>query len=210
VLLLGLVALALPHPARADDLVVFRHARTLRVASASLQDGVWVLDHGAGNVVRVPASVVKDVRRIPRRGPPARARADWREKAGEYAAFIGEAARRFELEPELLVAVAVVESALDPFAESDKGALGVMQIMPATAEELGLENPFDAEQNIGAGARFLREMLDLYDNDLELALAAYNAGQGAVERYGGVPPFPETRTYLERVRQLVADLGGGA
>ena len=133
----------------------------------------------------------------------------WRQTAGTYAAIIETAAKRYDLSPELIVAVASVESRFDPFAESPKGAIGVMQLMPETAAELGVENPYDAEQNILGGARFLREMLDRFDDDLDLALAAYNAGMGRVQQYGGVPPFPETRRYLVKVRETVDELERG-
>lgn len=191
--------------ASCEELVIFEDTRTLRVTSATLTGGVWLLDLGRGNKVSVPAEKIARVKVLPRppdpEPPPA-----WQERARGYARFIEAAAHKFRLEPELLVAVAVAESALDPVARSDKGALGVMQIMPDTAVELGLDDPFDAQKNIDAGARYLREMLDLFENDLELALAAYNAGQGTVRRYGGVPPFPETRAYLGRVRRLFDDL----
>jgi soluble lytic murein transglycosylase-like protein len=194
--------------ASGEELVIFEDTRSLRVASATRTGGVWLLDLGQGNQVSVPAGKIARVKKLPNPPEPEPPKA-WQERARGYARFIEAAASKFRLEPELLVAVAVAESALNPLARSEKGALGVMQIMPDTAVELGLEDPFDAQRNIDAGARYLREMLDLFENDLELALAAYNAGQGAVRRYGGVPPFPETRAYLGRVRRLFDDLRAG-
>ncbi|UCF68894.1 MAG: transglycosylase SLT domain-containing protein [Acidobacteriota bacterium] len=194
--------------ALARQRVEFADTRLMDVVSAVREGDMYVLDLGNGSSVRVPAVRVVDVRPAPvRRGgqPPARQRSEpWRAQAGDFVAHIEQAAERYQLEPHLLVAVAVVESALDPLALSPKGAQGVMQIMPRTAEELGLKDPFDPAANIDAGARFLRQMLDAFSGNLELALAAYNAGEGAVRHYGGVPPYPETVSYLDRIRSVVA------
>ena len=114
-------------------------------------------------------------------------------------AEIEAAALRNNLDPNLVRAVVRAESSYRPDAISSAGAMGLMQLMPATAASLGVVNPFDIRQNIDGGTRYLRRMLDLFDNDLELALAAYNAGQGSVRRHGGIPPFPETQTFVPRV-----------
>ena len=109
-------------------------------------------------------------------------------------------AEESRLSPELIHAVVRAESAYDPDAVSRKGAVGLMQLMPATARELGVADPFDIEQNIDGGARYLRQMLDSYGGDVKTALAAYNAGPGAVEKYGGqIPPYQETEQYIDRV-----------
>jgi len=109
------------------------------------------------------------------------------------------AAASYELEPSLLRAVARKESAFQPCAVSRAGAMGLMQLMPETAATLGVENPFDPEQSIFGGARFLRFLLDRFQNDLSLALSAYNAGPARVERHGGVPPIPETQDYVSSI-----------
>ena len=114
-------------------------------------------------------------------------------------AEIEAAAIRNNLDPNLVRAVVRAESSYRPDAISSAGAMGLMQLMPATAASLGVVNPFDIRQNIDGGTRYLRRMLDLFDNNLELALAAYNAGQGNVRRHGGIPPFAETQTFVPRV-----------
>jgi|HubBroStandDraft_3_1064219.scaffolds.fasta_scaffold00400_5 soluble lytic murein transglycosylase-like protein len=106
------------------------------------------------------------------------------------------------LDPRLVQAVIQVESGYNPRARSNKGAMGLMQLMPGTAVELAVANPFDADQNLRGGTAYLRQMIDRFGGSLELAVAAYNAGAGAVEHYRGVPPFAETLDYVERVLAL--------
>ncbi len=105
----------------------------------------------------------------------------------------------------LVAAVIEVESSFDPCAMSHRGAVGLMQVMPATANAMPLESLSDPDLNIDAGTGYLRHLLDLYEGDLELALAAYNAGPANVRRYGGLPPFRETRNYVERVLGIYVD-----
>ncbi len=116
-----------------------------------------------------------------------------------YAGLIQSAAQRHELDPALLSAVVQHESNFDPHAVSKAGAEGLMQLMPDTARELGVHDPFDPAQNVDAGASYLRGLIDRYHGRLDLALAAYNAGSGAVDKYGGVPPYPETRAYVQGI-----------
>jgi soluble lytic murein transglycosylase-like protein len=106
------------------------------------------------------------------------------------------------LDPRLVQAVIQVESGYNPRARSNKGAMGLMQLMPGTAVELAVANPFDADQNLRGGTAYLRQMIDRFGGSLELAVAAYNAGAGTVEHYRGVPPFAETLDYVERVLAL--------
>ncbi len=115
------------------------------------------------------------------------------------------AARKYELPAGLLTSVIRHESNFNPRAVSSAGAQGLMQLMPATARELGVDDPFDIHQNIDGGARYLQQMLAQFDGDLRQALAAYNAGPGTVRRYGGVPPYPETRRYIRKVMASAAE-----
>jgi soluble lytic murein transglycosylase-like protein len=124
-------------------------------------------------------------------------------KATQYDSIIEHAAVSSALEPNLLRAVIVVESGFNSRAVSKRGAVGLMQLMPATASRFGVSNPFDARQNVHAGARYLKFLIDRFGHDVRLALAAYNAGEDAVERNGGqIPPFSETMAYVPRVLKI--------
>jgi soluble lytic murein transglycosylase-like protein len=126
-----------------------------------------------------------------------------------YDTLIHRAADRYGVDAALIKSVMQAESAFNPLAVSRAGALGLMQLMPDLAKELGVDDPFDAHQNVMGGARYLRRLLDLYQGNVRLALAGYNAGVTTVSRYGGVPPFRETQNYVKRVTALVADATEG-
>ncbi len=115
-----------------------------------------------------------------------------------YDKLIARLANQYDLAPSLVKAVIAAESNFQAEAVSHKGAQGLMQLMPATAQTLGVENPFDPVQNVDGGVRYLRSLMDRFGN-LSYALAAYNAGPEAVNRHGGIPPYPETREYVKRV-----------
>lgn len=133
----------------------------------------------------------------PGRGPAAGGTTA--ERQARYEAHFREAAALYHLPEALLRAVARVESAFNPRVVSPAGAMGLMQLMPATAQSMGVRDPFDPRQNILGGARFLRILANRFGGDLVLTIAAYNAGDGAVLRYDGVPPYRETRRYVRRV-----------
>lgn len=113
--------------------------------------------------------------------------------------LVRRTASRLDVEPELIHAVIRQESGYDPYAVSHKGAKGLMQLMPATAKRFGVKDVFDPAENVRGGVRYLRQLLDRYNGDRRLALAAYNAGEGAVDRFGGVPPYRETQDYVDRI-----------
>jgi soluble lytic murein transglycosylase-like protein len=132
-------------------------------------------------------------------------RYDWvlLAKAGQYDSIIEKAASSNSVEPNLIRAVIVVESGFNSHAVSKRGAVGLMQLMPATATRFGVSNLFDPRQNVHAGARYLKFLIDRFGQDVRLALAAYNAGEEAVERNGGqIPPFSETMAYVPRVLKI--------
>ena len=117
-----------------------------------------------------------------------------------YSAMIERTAKRWQLSPELLHAVVRAESAYDPNALSRAGAQGLMQLMPETAHRYDVANAWDPAENLDGGARYLKDLLQMFDSNLKLALAAYNAGENAVKKYGNqIPPFPETKNYVKKV-----------
>ena len=145
------------------------------------------------------ASTIRATRAAPSAGGP------------DFADIIEQESARHGVRPELVRAVVQVESAFDPRARSAKGAMGLMQLMPGTAAESRVADPFDPRQNIRGGVTYLRRLLDRYDGNEELALAAYNAGPGTVSRHGNqVPSFAETRNYLKKVRSSAGPAPAGS
>jgi soluble lytic murein transglycosylase-like protein len=125
------------------------------------------------------------------------------ERGRLYDELISEHSRLNGVRMDLVRAVIQVESAFNPFARSPKGALGLMQLMPATAQQFGVKNPFNPIENVRAGVAYLRQLLDRYENNEQLALAAYNAGPGAVDRHGqSVPPYLETQAYVAKINRM--------
>jgi hypothetical protein len=143
----------------------------------------------------------------PGKGTLIHSRGFRRAVAGQYDVHVEAAAALHQVSADLIRAVIAVESEFDQWAVSSKGARGLMQLMPATARRFGVRDAFDARDNIFAGTQYLRILLDMFAGDVSLALAAYNAGENAVLRYGGIPPYRETRGYVAKVQAL---LGGFA
>lgn len=149
---------------------------------------------------RPPAAAPRRLRAWP---PPQPVwEASTRLNIDAYADAILTASYEHGLDPALIRAVIHAESSFNPEALSPKGAQGLMQLMPATARRFGVEDPFDPAENIDGGARYLSWLLARFDDDMLRAVAAYNAGEGAVDRHGGIPPYKETQTYVERVDHL--------
>jgi soluble lytic murein transglycosylase-like protein len=156
---------------------------------------VFVDADGLAHFTNVP----NDTRYVPLAPePPPERRARAAPTRWEYDGLIGLAARQYRVPPALVKAVIAAESKFDPSAVSRKGARGLMQLMPATAQSLGVADPLRPDENVDGGVRYLRRMIERY-GDLPRALAAYNAGPEAVDRFGGIPPYRETRDYVKRV-----------
>jgi soluble lytic murein transglycosylase-like protein len=198
---LSLVAAAAPVQA---DIALLASGATLKVTARRLEGTTVILSLKGGGEVGVaatqlrglvPDEVLDEVTATPVSGGKG------------LAAMAVEAARRHGLDPDLVQAVVAVESGFHPGAVSPKGAQGLMQLMPRTARALGVKDAFDPADNLDGGTRHLRALVTRYGGDVERALAAYNAGEGAVARHGGVPPYPETLAYVRKVlRRAKADV----
>jgi soluble lytic murein transglycosylase-like protein len=149
---------------------------------------------------RLVRSVARPVRAIPEKtAPQIELPVSVQNAPRAFATLVDDIAQRHDVDRDLVHSMIRVESNYNPFAVSNKGALGLMQLVPSTARRFGVADVFDPAQNVEGGVRYLKYLLDLYEGDNRLALAAYNAGEGTVERYRGVPPFRETRDYVYRV-----------
>jgi soluble lytic murein transglycosylase-like protein len=230
--LLGISSAA--HAAATDPLTparaIFDDGRELRVERSEFQ-GDWTLLHlDSGGAIGVPserllrleplaggraprheapAAPAQPIADAPSTAPQARMEpgspASWLNREGTgLLPLINAAARQHALFPDLIAAMVKVESNFNSRAVSRRGAQGLLQLMPETARLLGVSDPFDPWQNLEGGSRYLRSLLDRFRGDLVLALAAYNAGEKAVERHGGLPPFAETRQYVDRVLDYFA------
>jgi hypothetical protein len=203
-------------PVFGGEYVVFSSGLKMR-ADRHEQSGSVIRLFRNGGITEVPAQLVSGFEEEEMVAPPAAADVvlaaepatptSQAPQAPDARTMVREAARRSGLPPEFVESVALVESGFRPDAVSPKGALGVMQLMPGTARTLGAD-PRDTAQNIDAGTRLLRELLIKYDGDVVKALAAYNAGEGAVDKYQGLPPYNETRWYVKKVIDAYQKAGG--
>jgi soluble lytic murein transglycosylase-like protein len=207
--LLGAACLVLSAGALAPasaEIVTLTSGRIINVAAHRFEGDVVVLSLRSGGETRLPRSLVASVApdevpwSAPDPAPAVQAPSPLLEVPAQVDALISAAAAAHDVDPDLVRAVIRVESAYKSKARSPKGAMGLMQLMPATAREYGVKNPYDPSENIHAGVKHLRMLLDRFG--LRLAVAAYNAGAGAVQRYGGVPPYRETREYVNKVLAL--------
>lgn len=194
--LIALGLLALPVAASAD-IALLSTGSTMKVTAQRVEGDLVVLVLKGGGEVGVPAAMVRGVvpDEVLEEIPPA----DAANGIADFQRLVADAARRHGLDPALVMAVVGVESGFQPQAVSPKGARGLMQLMPGTARDLGVADPFDPAANLDGGSRYLSSLVARYDGDLAKALAAYNAGMGAVARHGGVPPYAETRRYVGKV-----------
>ena len=206
----GLLAWLVPVPAAAE-LVTLRGGRVLSVKAVRFDGDEAVIVLRGGGEMRAPRASVMAVApdEVPYPEPTPEAsivvaiEPVTLATRDDLVALINERAAHHGVDTRLARAVVMVESNYQPEAVSPKGAMGLMQLMPATARQYALENPFDPRQNLDAGLRHLRGLLDRYGKGREsLALAAYNAGEGAVSRYGGMPPYRETQDYVRRILTL--------
>jgi hypothetical protein len=192
--------------AASAELVFFQTGRTLSVKGHRDEgDAIVLLLRGGGEVVcqrSLVAQIVPDEVPVAEDAVALTALAAVMPVPPEYQALIDRTAERHGVSANLVRAVIQVESAYRAEARSRKGAMGLMQLMPDTARRFAVKNPYDPGANIDGGIRYLRFLLDRFDPDVTLALAAYNAGEAAVEKFRGIPPYTETRNYVRAVLKL--------
>jgi len=213
--LFTIVALAIAAPASAE-LIFFSEHRSMSVASHRFEgERVIVALRGGGEMSFDRALITKIAPdEVPYHEeaavessapvPPAAVGAQLADKT-TYDPLIERAATRHDVDARIVKAVIQVESAFQPRARSSKGAMGLMQLMPRTARQYSARNPYDPASNIEAGTKYLKRLLDEFE--LPLALAAYNAGEGAVRRFGGIPPYAETQAYVTKILSLLGRAG---
>lgn len=179
----------------------------------------YVDENGVVHFTNVPTGPITRTARVhretrpsrPSTAPPARQSAPADRKSDEvpasYLTYIDQACEKYGVDPSLVRAIVKVESDYNPFALSRKGAMGLMQLMPQTALDMNVKNSFSPQENIEGGVRYLRYLMDRYEGNLSLSLAAYNSGETAVKKWGTIPPFKETKDYVRKVLALYQGAG---
>jgi len=231
-LLCAFALASLPAAALASPVEIeFQSGRLLVAESVRTEGRMTVITLEGGGMIGLDRAQIDSIRELPALAPgpapaapppdesrltpsverlappaavPAEGELSMQGERDQILALIGLAARRHGVDRDLLQSLIEVESSLDPGSVSPEGAMGLAQLMPATADDLGVTDPFDPAQAVDAAARHLRALLELSGGEFVGALAAYNAGQGAVNRYGGLPPYDETIRYIEKVLKRYA------
>ena len=195
VLLSGSLSGSAADLARLRNGFTIRHERRTTIGESTR----LFLTHDDASFVDIPTSAIEGFEKDDSIVPIAAAPKSPVPEKLQLSDVVQSASDRYRLDPDLVNSVIHAESGFNPNATSRKGAQGLMQLMPQTASKLGVSNRLDPQENVEAGTRYLRELLEMYNFDLVKALAAYNAGPGRVQQYGGVPPYRETRAYVSRI-----------
>ena len=170
-------------------------AAMLIAATARTEVLVKIDEKGNKVFYNIPS---KQIKKAIESGPALK----YSKRAGDYTSLIESACKKHNVDPELVKAVIQIESAYNSSAKSPAGAIGLMQLMPGTAQRFGVEQIYDPDQNIHGGVQYLKFLLELFNNELPLAVAAYNAGEGAVQKFKGIPRYTETQNYVRKVLTL--------
>jgi soluble lytic murein transglycosylase-like protein len=186
----------------ASNLLVLENGKTMRAVSYVIDEDTIRVSMSEKSEIAIPLNWVREIRYIP--DPPAPVqqvalKAEEIDRNFAYADLVVSLAKKHEVDWKLVAAVMRAESNFNPRAVSPKGALGLMQLMPATARRYSVTDPYDPVQNIDAGVRHLKMLIQRFPGKLDLVLAAYNSGEKTVDRFKGIPPFSETRSYVKKV-----------
>ena len=190
------VAALLHSPLVGGDVVIFTNGGWLEVTQCTVKGSRATLVLKSGGVVECPMELIKELRR----SDPSSQQDNESTDEGLFSHIVATS-HKYQVDARLVNSICEVESNFNPRAVSPKGAMGLMQLMPQTAIMLGVHDPFDSQLNLEAGVKYLRHLLQTFNGDVELALAAYNAGEQVVQRLGRVPPYPETVNYIKKVME---------